>query len=451
MPLNSSQQSAVASASPSDVEQFFRDLIPHFGSKQWLGTRNKYLIDCVGTLEIDSSAGSFATADLGQYIAASAPIHCADGWTYLGRALDAHCRGDFDTARHLAYYAELRAAMSFLATRGIGIFNDVHIVIGSGKQCSVFPAAHRSQGTHEITWYILEYWPTLAGSDQALLNVVSPQGVSLAQWVNEFHSSSVASSYLTRNWFRTWGLDLKRFAFDRESRNQASYRPTQYPKRMHITAKEISRFAYEIWRMFEPAASPFALLDDHLLRVSLQSAFRFRTGASHTSNSSLFEAEVARTIDTILSSTIEKASTKDFILEKSEPGVPRLLYHAMQTDNASNPRHHMQVISRASFLLRIASGFVERLINRSGVTNAHLEFWINEYIVRRGIWNDPGTAPNKWADLWADIGDALSEEEQWLTQNATTSPTIADWRGDRIESVGRFGEAERIVPWSWRL
>jgi len=452
MPLNSNQQSAVAGASPSGVEQFFRDLIPHFGNKQWLGVTNKYLNDCVGTLERDQNTLSpLASADLGQYIAASAPIHCADGWTYWGRALDAHCRGDFDTARHLAYYAELRAAMSFLATRGIGIFDEIHIVIGSGKQCSVFPPAHRPQGTHEITWYVLEYWPTLAGSGQALLNAVSPQGVSLSDWIGQFHNSTVVSSELAKTWLPIWGLDIKRFAYDRQSRNQASYRPTQYPKRVHATAKEVSKFAYDIWRMFEPAASPFRLLDDHLLRRSLQFAFRFRTGSLHTTNPASFKADVVRTVEALLSGSTEKNNVTDFILERYEQGRPRLLSEAMKSDLPSHPGHHMQAISRAALLLRFASGFVERLFVRSGVTNANLHFWLSEFVVKRGIWKDSGTTPGKWADLWDDIGDALSDEEEWQTKNAAGAPSIADWRGDRIESVGRFGEAERIVPWSWRL
>jgi hypothetical protein len=203
--------------------------------------------------------------------------------------------------------------------------------------------------------------------------------------------------------------------------------------------------------MFEPAASPFRLLDDHLLRQSLQFAFRFRTGSLHTADLASFKADVVRTVEALLSGSTERTNVADFILEGYEPGTPRLLSEAMKTNTASHPGHHMQVISRAALLLRIASGFVERLLVRSGVTNANLHFWLSEFVVKRGIWKDPGTTPSRWADLWDDIGDALSEEEEWQTKNAATSPSIADWRGDRIESVGRFGEGERIVPWSWRL
>ena len=37
--------------------------------------------------------------------------------------------GDPDAARHLGYYAELRATMSILAGDGIGVFQNKHIIV----------------------------------------------------------------------------------------------------------------------------------------------------------------------------------------------------------------------------------------------------------------------------------------------------------------------------------
>ena len=47
-------------------------------------------------------------------LAATGPSHCLDGWTFLSRALAALLSGDTHTTRHLAYYAQLRAALSLL-------------------------------------------------------------------------------------------------------------------------------------------------------------------------------------------------------------------------------------------------------------------------------------------------------------------------------------------------
>lgn len=50
----------------------------------------------------------YTASEVGEYVAASLPGHCIDGWAYLGRSLSACLHGDAGTARHLAYYAEPR-------------------------------------------------------------------------------------------------------------------------------------------------------------------------------------------------------------------------------------------------------------------------------------------------------------------------------------------------------
>jgi len=203
--------------------------------------------------------------------------------------------------------------------------------------------------------------------------------------------------------------------------------------------------------MFEPAASPFRLLDDHLLRLSLQFAYKLRTGNSHISHPSLFETDVKRTVNALLSSGTEKTNMIEFIVERRDAGLARLLVEAQRSDIPSHPSHHMQVIARAALLLRIASGFVEQLLARSGVTKTHLDFWMNEFIVKRGLWNDLANPPDKLTDLWGDIEESLMQEEGWQGANTAGSPSISDWRESRMDTVARFGEGERIVTWGWRL
>ena len=61
-------------------------------------------------------------------IAISAPLHCVDGWSYASRAIASLLAGDGHAARHLAYYAQLRAGLSLLANLGVGIFNRINFV-----------------------------------------------------------------------------------------------------------------------------------------------------------------------------------------------------------------------------------------------------------------------------------------------------------------------------------
>lgn len=101
-------------ASRKSVEDTYGHLKTHIKSKKWIGTTNRYRLKCTVALFKDTQPGKgINSRNLAQYIAASAPLHCADGWSVLGRAIDSHSRGDFDASRHLAYYAELRAALRF--------------------------------------------------------------------------------------------------------------------------------------------------------------------------------------------------------------------------------------------------------------------------------------------------------------------------------------------------
>lgn len=111
-------QAVIQSADAAEVEKAFSNLISNLRVGRWLGAGNRYAANVINQLKTDLTSGSVDDSDLGQYLAASVPLHCADGWAYLGRALDCHFRGDSDGARHLGYYAELRAALAFLAAQG---------------------------------------------------------------------------------------------------------------------------------------------------------------------------------------------------------------------------------------------------------------------------------------------------------------------------------------------
>ena len=73
---------------------------------------------------------------LSEYIGISAPVHSMDGWSFLGRSIHCLSRGDPYIAVHLAYYAELRAALAILAAQGIGVFSYPHCVIDSEGRCN---------------------------------------------------------------------------------------------------------------------------------------------------------------------------------------------------------------------------------------------------------------------------------------------------------------------------
>src|SRR5271168_3372640 len=122
--LSTATKRVLRKASSEPIQTTLASLKRHFKRGQWIGLSNRYRENTITKLKADVLPGaSINIPHLAQYVAASCPLHCADGWSLLGRALDCHARRDADSARHFAYYAELRAAISLLASQGIAVFD----------------------------------------------------------------------------------------------------------------------------------------------------------------------------------------------------------------------------------------------------------------------------------------------------------------------------------------
>ena len=143
----------------------FERVSVHWQVGLWLGKRNRYKQSCMKQLSADFRPGARVShRHLSEYIAASAVVHNFDGWSYLGRALGSLLVGDQDGARHLAYYAELRAAMAVLASEGIGVFGNEHVVVSPKGKCLQMPPYRlasdpgrpRGPGTHVFVWDALQ-------------------------------------------------------------------------------------------------------------------------------------------------------------------------------------------------------------------------------------------------------------------------------------------------------
>src|SRR5262249_49786567 len=154
---------------------------------------------------------------------------------FLGRAIDASLRGDRDVARHLSYYAELRAAMALLASEGLAIFDKKHFVVDATGSPSQIP---NSVGTHAMVWQLLAAWCQLPKAASLVGQIIVVEGISLATWLGHFGlASNTALQPVAADWLKTWGLDLKQLGQDRAARNESSYRPTALNRAAAVNTK----------------------------------------------------------------------------------------------------------------------------------------------------------------------------------------------------------------------
>ena len=160
---------------------------------------------------------STAISVLADYLALSTTCHLFAGWRYLGQSAYAMADAARHASLHLAYYAELRAAMAILASAGIGILDTCHFSINSQgivktcgylDQCGSFPAigvASDRIPTHRATWQCLKEWSQLPASSQLVLGQFNVFGRDGADWIAAFGASATTPIC----WLADWSIDLK--------------------------------------------------------------------------------------------------------------------------------------------------------------------------------------------------------------------------------------------------
>jgi hypothetical protein len=376
---------------------------------------------------------------IADYLAASLPTHCADGWGYLGRAIIAAVQGDADTSRHLAYYAELRAALAILATSGLGVFNRHHAVLDSSGTAHTRKGSY---GTHQMAWLALDRWSRSRRGTDALGRIVRPEGATLDGWIDALQ---VAGSWkaLGGTWLRQWGLDLRRLTADRDDRNVASYQPTAIPEPVDCPPQDVAKFVQSLWWHFEPMGSDaFERLDLELLRRALSLALS--QGATPASG---HERAIRRAAEAVIASPTRRERILPVLLSKTAVGPGESIVDlAGRDEHRSHAHHHLHVMARSALLLRVASGLTLELYGRAGVALADFEFWWQHMGLSRGLWSSQAR-PEYLTDLWVDVEDALSAiEERGATSEAATYHTLVQACGDAFPTLSG---CERIALWSF--
>ena len=436
----------LSTASRSAVQHVMSRLLSHWKGGSWLSQANSYQHDSVGRIG-DHVANNTAPQheELADYIAASALAHCFDGWSYLARALEAEMVGDPDTARHLAYYAELRAAMSILASAGIGVFHNRHVVIRTPQQCAVLP---QNMGTHMFVWYALEMWAASQDGISAVLNAIRPGGSTLSDWLSQF---SIGSMFVATDWLQQWGLDLSLMTDDRTARNQASYRPTPFtspgPRSISDTMETVLGF----WEVCDPGAGGgFPVLDRYLLRRGLNLVFQ----SFHMQVQPSARAKVIyeRSLGTALSGLDLRDHSidwwREFLSFENLPRAPKIILDAGERDEPRHPDHAKQVLARAALLLRVATGCSRELLEAAGSSEeAELEFWRSSAAVRRRLWPE-GEDDFPSVELWSDVSEASSSIEDWLDEgrNGAAVCHYELWN-EQAEAASTLATAERAFLW----
>lgn len=431
MALSDSQKITLGQASRSAICEIIPNLEGYWLQESWLSDSNPYRQDIITQLKNENQISDHT--QLAEYVAASAIIHCFDGWSYLGRALEAEMAGDPDAARHLGYYAELRAAMSVLAGNGIGVFDQKHIIVTETQQCVFL----NSIGTHAFAWEVLKTWANLSAGRDILFQIIKPGGIYLREWLKQF---STGPEFIATEWLRQWGLDLSRLTEDRNARNLVSYRPTAFissgPRPIGDTIEAIQQF----WEICEPGAmGGFPVLDRHLLRLSL-AWVNLKTDTDSLLTKNQYENQLQTILNALDPRGMTPTQWTEFLKFENLRNMHPMIQDANARDYSDHLDHSKQVLARAALLLRVATGSSADLLREAGLTvKEDLTFWWSSVAVRRRLWPE-ANEPSSFIDLWEDVAEALDTVDQQPQDHYTL------WSNYAREAV-TLATTERAFLW----
>ena len=379
----------------------------------------------------------YSGQQISEVLAATSPNHCMDGWTFLSRALAALLAGDTHTTRHLAYYAQLRAALCILGCNGIGIFNTINFAVDSSlavHRLDTVRLDKRGLGTHAAVWAALELWASRPTFAKVFLESVTFRGVSLSDCIDAVWPSSVPAP-LVEATIRAWGVDLMRSDIERESRNISSYSVHAFNPTISNLLPRLE-LVRDIWLCLEPdGLGGFPSLDRHLLRKFLE---LMRSQNPRSMRRRRFWTRNFRNLD----SSIRQFAALDFLAGAHEPNDLVVFIHA----NSGPPGDVHAMICRALLLLRTATSIVHTAFVDAGFVpladNVPPSF--EQVGDVRGFWAQ-GQMPNDLMDLWTDVDVAVSD----LAHSISSNP--ADQHGFLRSFSGYAGflsQTERACMWA---
>lgn len=132
-----------------------------------------------------------------------------------------------------------------------------------------------------------------------------------------------------------------------------------------------------------------------------------------------------------------------FLRRAREPQDTSIL--RFSTVAPDSPEGCFGVISRATLLLRVASGSNSELIRGAGLSAKTLSFWWKQLGRARGLWPSDQELP--LADLWADIRPLLNDIQTFEDTHPIANRTFFVAARELGLSYSTLSSCERVGLW----
>ncbi len=373
-------------------------------------------------------------------LASSGPCHCLDGWTYFSRSLSSLLIGDSHLARHLAYYAQLRAALSLLSCNGIGIFNGINFAANeNGEIIHIGERREDRQGpgTHQAVWEALRLWSELPNFTDQFLEDINFHGKTLKSILDEVFPGSSGAPLVSKV-IGEWGIDLEKFSQDHDARNISSYAPHAF-NTVRSNLLDRWKLVHSIWTGLDPYSVGSDNLDQCLLRCFL--------GYISENLNDIYEYE-ENNMEATRTRIRDYYSTK-FPRMDDEEDFPIIEL----ARNEAGDVHAM--ICRALVLLRLATGVVHSSFLEAGFdpVKGDLQGLFDTFAIDRGLWTG-NQEHEDLVDLWDDVSAALDWLQDCIEKGLDSQYNFIKFMSDQNYSGDLYlylSQAERACIWGLGL
>lgn len=304
-------------------------------------------------------------------------MHMIESWRYLAASINAFLKNSDGNAIHLAYYAELRAAISLYAASGILIEYPNHAYLDAAGNFQSFdnltiPGQDSIlKPTHKMTWGLWEHWTRTSYANELLNDGIilyknEPTDITLGSISQRIGAIS------TNNLIQSWGRDLIQLTDDHDARNTHSYEPYWTNRPFTKRSQEDISFIKALWKLLLPQGynSNGMHFDIALTKYILNEAESGRVATLLED-----EDETENTIQEQVVSFIDSqygvsAQNMKNILEQDT-------YDGSLFDLACDPAIEVKnVLSRAVFLSRVAKLAVEVNLQKNSNAKSWILFWL---------------------------------------------------------------------------
>jgi hypothetical protein len=362
-------------------------------------------------------------------LAAESLVHATEGWRFLSSALTALLAHSEKQALHFAYYAELRAVVSILASYGLRVRypHSSYLEVGGSEQIPSW----KSEGTHRLVWRLWSDWALTTPAEALFLDGLRVHPAVSLRHFKDAISQVSASANLT-----AWARDLQ-LDHEHTARNNASYEAGYSRENLSFMDSADFDFVRNLWALAEPSAIGLQFevqLVHWMLKAAAAEEERAGLAASgHAGAGAQWTTRVMAEVERVTGVPVAELETA---LSMSAAPSPIFGFAFDPVVGAKN------IASRAFFLLRLSTLPISSAFAHT--PNTLGKTWVREWLKHAGLF-DPtaGIAP---IDVWADFEHlaGLTAPAPPLPAQLWQNPTIA-------QDTLRLGRPDAVMAWSVSL